>query len=74
VCNVRVCIVFVVRGNSPHRCSPFFWFCLEMAFFAPMCPENHIVILHINLYVFGSCVREKGEAVRTRKRCWDKKL
>ena len=61
-------------GRSAHRCASFFGFCLKKVFFALVCLGNHFVILHINLYVFGACVREKGDGVRTRKGCWDKKL
>jgi hypothetical protein len=75
VWKVRVCHVFVLGGNSPPpRCSPFFWFCVEKGIFALMCLGNDIEILHINLNVFGSWVREKGEDVRTRKGCWGKQL
>ncbi len=69
VWKVRVCNVFVVGGEFRPPLFSFFLFCLKMAFFALMCFGNHIVILHINLYVFGSCVREKGEGVRPRKGC-----
>ena len=61
-------------GRSAHRCASFFGFCLKMVFFALVCLGNHFVILHINLYVFGAFVREKGGGVRTRKGCWNKKL
>ncbi len=61
-------------GSSAPRRSPFLCFCLEMGFFALMCLKNDVEILHINLYVFGSRVREKGQDVRTRKGCWHKKL
>ena len=65
---------FSLGGSSPPRSSPFFCFCLEMGIFALMCVKNDTEILHINLYVFGAWVREKGEGVRTRKCCDHKKL
>ena len=75
MCERLGCAVFLAEGSSsPPHCSPFLWFWLEMGIFALMCLENDIEILHINLYVFGSWVREKGKGVRTRKSCWDKKL
>ncbi len=61
-------------GSSAPRRSPFLCFYLEMGIFALMCLKNDVEILHINLYVFGSRVREKGKGVRTRKSCWHKKL
>ena len=45
-----------------------------MSIFALMVLGNDNVQLHINLCVFGSYVREKGESVRTRKGWWDNKL
>ncbi len=60
--------------SSPPCSSPFIWLCVEMGIFALMCIKNDIEILHINLYVFGSWLREKGEGVRTRKGWWDKFL
>jgi hypothetical protein len=45
-----------------------------MGIFALMCVKNDTEILHINLYVFGARVGEKGEGVRTRKGCEHKKL
>jgi hypothetical protein len=60
--------------SSPPRSSPFFWFCVEVGIFALMRLKNDIEILHINMYVFGSWLREKGGGVRTRKGCWHKKL
>jgi hypothetical protein len=69
------CGLFLSLGwSSPPCSSPFFWFCVEMGIFALMRLKNDIEILHINLYVFGSWLREKGEGVRTRKGCWHKKL
>jgi hypothetical protein len=65
---------FSLGGSSPPRSSPFFCFCLEMGIFALMCVKNDTEILHINLYVFGARVGEKGEGVRTRKGCEHKKL
>jgi hypothetical protein len=58
-------------GSPPPPFEPFFWFCVEMSFFALIFLRNDIEILHINLYVFGLWVREKGEGVRTRKGWWD---
>ncbi len=61
-------------GSFAPRRSLFLCCCLEMGIFALMCLKNDVEILHINLYVFGSRVREKGQGVRTRKGCWPKKL
>ncbi len=75
MCGRFACAMFLSLGGIFHpRRSPFLCFCLEMGFFALMCLKNDIEILHINLYVFGSRVREKGQGVRTRKGCWHKKL
>jgi hypothetical protein len=75
MCERLGCAVLLAEGrSSPPHCSPFLWFWLEMGIFALMCLGNDIEILHINLYVFGSWVREKGEGVRTRKSSWNKKL
>ena len=49
---------FSLGGSSPSRSSPFFCFCLEMGIFALMFFLNDMEILHTNLYVFGSKVRE----------------
>ena len=63
-----VCAMFLsLGGTSPSRCSPFLLFCLGMGIFVLMFLGNDIVQLHINLYVFGSCVWGTGESVRTRK-------
>ncbi len=62
-----MCNVFVVGGEFPPPFFAILCFCLEMLIFALMGVKNDIEILHINLYVFGSRVREKGEGVRTRK-------
>ena len=75
MCVIDCCAQFLsLGGRNPPRCSPFLWFCLVLSIFALNFCWNAIVQLHINLYVFGACVREKGEGVRTRKGCWDKKL
>ena len=75
MCGKLGCAKFMLwGGRSAHRCASFFGFCLKKAFFGLVCLVNHFVILHINLYVFGACVREKGGGVRTRKGCWNKKL
>ena len=68
ICGRFVCALFLsVGGSFPPRCSPFLMFCLGMGIFALMFLLNDIVQLHINLYVFGSCVWGKGESVRTGK-------
>ena len=68
-------IFLSLGGSSASKWrSPLLCFCLEMGFFALMRLKNDVEILHINLYVFGSRVREKGQGVRTRKGCWHKKL
>jgi hypothetical protein len=59
---------FSLGGSSHPRRSPFFGFFLEMGIFALMFLGNDSVQLHINLYVFGTYVRKKGESVRTRKK------
>jgi hypothetical protein len=75
MCGRLGCEVFLVEGGrSFAHSSPFVCFWLEMGFFALMCLGNDIEILHINLYVFASWVREKGEGIRTRKSSWNKKL
>ena len=75
MCGRLECAMFLsLGGSSPPRSSPFLCFCLEMGIFALMYVKNDIEILHINLYVSGSRVREKGQGVRTRKGCWHKKL
>ena len=60
--------------GSPPPFHSFFVFCLTKGFFGLMSLSNDIVILHINLYVLGSCVWAKGKSNRTRKDRWDKKL
>ncbi len=69
---VCMCIVFGFwrwGGVPPPLCSLFVGFCPIIGFFGLMSlsNSNDIVILHINLYVFGSCVWDKGESDRTRK-------
>ncbi len=64
-------------GSPPPPLLSFFGFCLIMRFFGLMSLSIDIVILHINLYVLGSCVWAKwakGKSHRTRKDRWDKKL
>jgi hypothetical protein len=68
MCGRYGCALFLsLGGSSPSCCSPFLCFFLEMSIFALMSLGNDIVQLRINLYVFGSYVREKVESVRTRK-------
>ena len=74
VWKVSGCNVFVVGGEFRPPSFAFLCFGLEMGIFALMCLKNDVEILHINMYVFGSRVREKGQGVRTRKGCWHKKL
>ena len=69
-----MCTVFGVGGEISLSLFVFLCFYLEMSIFALMFLGNDIVQLHINLCVFGSYVREKGESVRTRKGWWDNKL
>ena len=66
-------VITFCEGSPPPFLS-FFGFCLTMGFFGLMSLSNDIVILHINLYVLGSCVRAKAKSHRTRKDRWDKKL
>ena len=75
MCVIDCCAQFLsLGGRNPPRCSPFLWFCLVLSIFALKYYWNDFLQLHINLYVFGSHVRGKGESVRTRKGCRNNKL
>ena len=75
MCGREWAAVFLAEGGRfPSHCSLFLWFWLEMGIFSRMYLGNDSRQLHINLYEFGSCVRVKGEGVRTRKSIWNKKL
>ncbi len=75
MCARLCCAKFLsLGGRSPPRCSPFLLFWLVMGIFALNFFGNTIVQLHVNLYVFGTHVRDKGESVRTRKGCRHNKL
>ena len=66
-------VITFCEGPPPPFLS-FFGFSLTMGFFGLMSLSNDIVILHINLYVLGSCVWAQGKRNRTRTCGRNKKL
>ena len=75
MCVRRGCaFVITFCCSFPSPSSLFCGLSLKMGFFGLISLSNDIVILHINLYVLGSCVWAKGKSHRTRKDSWDKKL